>query len=61
MENKARRLEKDRGIASKLSIQGVMFRQVQLCRFEAIIKVINYINNDYKVQRPRSPGNTRVD
>ena len=42
MESKARRLEKDRGLASELSIQEVMFNRLQLCKFEAVTKVINF-------------------
>ena len=61
MESKARRLEKDRGLASELSIQEIMFSMVQLCKFDVLNKVLNTINNDYKVQRPRPPRDTRVD
>ena len=47
MESKARRLEKDRGLASELSIQEIMFSMVQLCKFKAANEVLNSINNDY--------------
>ena len=42
MENKARRLEKDRGLASKLSIQEVVFNLVQLFKFRAVTNLLNF-------------------
>ena len=43
MENKARLLEKDRSLTSKLSIQGIMFKLIQLCKFRAVINAL-YLN-----------------
>jgi hypothetical protein len=42
MESKARRLEKDRGLASELSIQEIMFNLLQLCKFRAVNNVLNF-------------------
>mgnify|MGYP004050708421 FL=1 len=42
MESKARRLEKDRGLASELSIQEIMYNLLQLCRFKAVTNVLNF-------------------
>ena len=61
MESKARRLEKDRGLVSELSIQEIMFNLFQLCKFRAVTNVLNFKKDDYKVQRSRPPRNTRVD
>ena len=42
MESKARRLEKDRGLGSELSIQEVVFNQFQMCKFRAVTNVLNF-------------------
>ena len=42
MESKARRLEKDRGLASELSIQEIMYNLLQLCKFRAVTNVLNF-------------------
>ena len=42
MERKARLLENDRGLASELSIQEIMFKLLQLCKFRAVNNVVNF-------------------
>ena len=42
MESKARRLEKDRGLGSELSIQEIMFNLLQMCKFGAVTNVLNF-------------------
>ena len=42
MESKARRLEKDRGLGSELSIQEVVFNLLQMCKFRAVTNALNF-------------------